>query len=143
MNLNYFWNFGSLAGLCLVLQLITGIFLAMHYVSNADTAFNSVEHIMRDVNKGWLLRYLHANGASFFFFVVYIHIFRGLHYISFIMPRHLLWCSGVIILLIMIRATLPRYRYDQLMQIGWKFILPLSLGFLIFYFGLFLFFYLI
>jgi ubiquinol-cytochrome c reductase cytochrome b subunit len=66
-NLNYFWNFGSLAGFCLLLQIITGIFLAMHYVPSADLAFLSVEHIMRDVNNGWLLRYLHANGASFFF----------------------------------------------------------------------------
>ena len=74
VNLNYFWNFGVLAGLILALQIITGIFLAMHYIPDADLAFSSVEHIMRDVNYGWLLRYLHANGASMFFLVVYIHI---------------------------------------------------------------------
>src|SRR3954452_15350392 len=79
-NLNYFWNFGVLAGMALVIQIVTGIVLAMHYNSNADTAFASVEHIMRDVNGGWFLRYLHANGASFFFAVVYLHIFRGLYY---------------------------------------------------------------
>ncbi len=108
-NLNYLWNFGSLAGICLVLQIITGIFLAMHYVSNSELAFNSVEHIMRDVNKGWLLRYLHANGASFFFLVVYVHVFRGLHYASFLFPRHYLWCSGVIILLLMILTAFLGY----------------------------------
>lgn len=74
----------------MALQIVTGIFLAMHYVPHADLAFLSVEHIMRDVNYGWLLRYLHANGASFFFLAVYIHIFRNLHYVSFLMPRYLL-----------------------------------------------------
>lgn len=76
-NLNYFWNFGVLAGVALVIQIITGIILAMHYYASVDGAFNSVEHIMRDVNGGWFLRYAHMNGASFFFIVVYIHIFRG------------------------------------------------------------------
>ncbi len=80
INLTYWWNFGVLALVCLVIQLITGIFLAMHYIPNADLAFNSVEHIMRDINNGWFLRYLHANGASMFFLVVYIHLFRGLYY---------------------------------------------------------------
>lgn len=109
INLNYFWNFGSLAGLCLVIQIVTGIFLAMHYVPNADLAFLSVEHIMRDVNNGWLLRYVHANGASFFFLVVYIHMFRGLFYGSYLYPRHFLWCSGVIILLLMILTAFLGY----------------------------------
>jgi quinol-cytochrome oxidoreductase complex cytochrome b subunit len=86
-NLSYFWNFGSLALLCLVFQLLTGIFLAMHYTPHVDLAFSSVEHIMRDVNYGWFLRYLHANGASMFFIVVYIHVFRGLYYNSFTYPR--------------------------------------------------------
>ena len=79
-NLNYWWNFGVLAGLALTIQIVTGIVLAMHYTPSGDMAFNSVEHIMRDVNQGWLLRYLHANGASFFFIVTYVHIFRGLYY---------------------------------------------------------------
>ena len=87
LNLNYFWSFGSTAGLCLVIQILTGIFLAMHYSSHIDLAFNSVEHIMSDVNYGWLIRYLHANGASMFFIVVYCHIFRGLYYGSYIFPR--------------------------------------------------------
>jgi ubiquinol-cytochrome c reductase cytochrome b subunit len=76
-----------LAGICLVIQIITGIFLAMHYIPHADYAFTSVEHIMRDVSFGWFVRYLHANGASFFFIIVYIHMFRGLYYASFISPR--------------------------------------------------------
>lgn len=79
INMSYFWNFGSLSGIILVVQILTGVFLAMHYAANVELAFSSVEHIMRDVNNGWLLRYLHANGASFFFIVVYIHIFRGLY----------------------------------------------------------------
>ena len=89
-NLSYFWGFGSLAGLCLGIQLITGIFLAMHYIPHVDLAFDSVEHIMRDVNYGWLLRYLHSNGASMFFLVVYLHIGRGLYYGSYLYPRRML-----------------------------------------------------
>jgi len=88
INLNYFWSFGSTAGLCLVIQILTGIFLAMHYVPHVDFAFVSVEHIMRDVNGGWLIRYLHANGASMFFIVVYCHISRGLYYGSYMYPRN-------------------------------------------------------
>ena len=107
--LSYFWNFGSLALFCLILQIITGIFLAMHYVASPDLAFNSVEHIMRDVNYGWLIRYLHANGASMFFLVVYVHIFRGLYYGSYMYPREILWCTGVIILLIMILTAFMGY----------------------------------
>jgi len=108
-NLNYFWSFGSVAGICLVIQLITGIFLAMHYTTHVDFAFNSVEHIMRDVNNGWLIRYIHANGASFFFIVVYCHIFRGLYFGSYIAPRSLLWCSGVVIFLAMMATAFMGY----------------------------------
>jgi ubiquinol-cytochrome c reductase cytochrome b subunit len=109
VNLNYFWSFGSTAGLCLVIQILTGIFLAMHYTPHMDYAFNSVEHIMRDVNNGWLLRYLHANGASMFFIVVYSHIFRGLYYGSYIYPRGKLWASGVIIFLLMMATGFMGY----------------------------------
>ena len=101
-NLSYLWNFGSLLGLCLVLQILTGIFLAMHYQPHVDFAFNSVEHIMRDVNNGWAVRYTHANVASFFFIFVYAHIGRGLYYGSYKSPRVLLWSIGVIILIVMI-----------------------------------------
>ena len=93
VNLNYMWSFGSTAGLCLVIQIVTGIFLAMHYTPHVDYAFSSVEHIMRDVNNGWLIRYLHANGASMFFIVTYSHIFRGLYYGSYMNPRGPLWCK--------------------------------------------------
>jgi ubiquinol-cytochrome c reductase cytochrome b subunit len=109
INLNYMWSFGSTAGLCLVIQIITGIFLAMHYTTHVDMAFNSVEHIMRDVNNGWLIRYLHANGASMFFIVIYCHIFRGLYYGSYISPRGKLWASGVIIFLLMMATAFMGY----------------------------------
>jgi len=99
-SLTYFWNFGSLAGVCLGIQLLTGIFLAMHYTPHIDYAFLSVEHIMRDVNYGWLLRYMHANGASMFLLVLYIHMFRGLYYGSYKAPRTFVWLSGVIIFLL-------------------------------------------
>ncbi|GAK34098.1 cytochrome b [Iodidimonas nitroreducens] len=108
-NLNYFWNFGSLAGLCLVIQIATGIVLAMHYTPTVAGAFNSVEHIMRDVNYGWLLRYIHANGASMFFIVVFIHIFRGLYYGSYKAPREVLWMLGVVILLLMMATAFMGY----------------------------------
>ena len=85
-NLNYWWSLGSIAGVALVLQIVTGIVLAMHYVPHADMAFDSVEHIMRDVNYGWMLRYMHANGASLFFVAVYIHMFRGLYFGSYKAP---------------------------------------------------------
>jgi quinol-cytochrome oxidoreductase complex cytochrome b subunit len=101
ITLTYAWSFGSLAGICLVIQMISGIFLAMHYTPNIELAFNSVEYIMRDVPNGWLIRYIHANGASMFFIVVYAHIGRGLYYGSYMEPRELLWCSGVILLLLM------------------------------------------
>ncbi|KAK1928404.1 cytochrome b (mitochondrion) [Phytophthora citrophthora] len=109
INLNYFFGFGSLAGIMLVVQILTGIFLAMHYTPHIDLAFNSVEHIMRDVNNGWLIRYTHANGASFFFIVVYVHIFRGLYYGSYITPREALWCSGVIIFILMMATAFMGY----------------------------------
>jgi ubiquinol-cytochrome c reductase cytochrome b subunit len=108
-NINYFWSFGSIAGICLMLQILTGIFLAMHYTPHIDLAFLSVEHIMRDVEGGWFLRYMHANGASMFFIVVYIHMFRGLYYGSYTSPRELLWCIGVIILLLMIITAFIGY----------------------------------
>jgi ubiquinol-cytochrome c reductase cytochrome b subunit len=109
INLNYFYGFGSLAGVMLVIQILTGIFLAMHYTPHIDLAFNSVEHIMRDVNNGWLIRYTHANGASFFFIVVYVHIFRGLYYGSYITPREYLWCSGVVIFILMMATAFMGY----------------------------------
>ncbi|HET8750437.1 MAG TPA: cytochrome b N-terminal domain-containing protein, partial [Sphingomicrobium sp.] len=96
-NLNYWWNFGSIVGFMLVVMIATGIFLAMQYTPHVDHAFNSVERIMRDVNYGWMLRYLHMNGASMFFIAVYIHIFRGLYYGSYKAPRELLWMIGVLI----------------------------------------------
>ena len=108
-NLNYLWNTGSLAGLALVLQIVTGIVLAMHYVPHADLAFDSVEHIMRDVNYGWLLRYAHANGAALFFFVIYVHIFRGMYYGSYKYPRELLWWLGLIIFVLMMATAFMGY----------------------------------
>ena len=108
-NLTYFWTFGVLAGLALVIQIVTGIVLAMHYYASADGAFNSVEHIMRDVNAGWLLRYAHSNGASFFFVVIYIHIFRGLFYGSYKAPRELVWMLGLVIYLLMMATAFMGY----------------------------------
>lgn len=108
-NLSYWWGFGSLAGICLIIQILTGVFLAMHYTPHVDLAFLSVEHIMRDVKGGWLLRYMHANGASMFFIVVYLHIFRGLYYGSYASPRELVWCLGVAILLLMIITAFIGY----------------------------------
>jgi quinol-cytochrome oxidoreductase complex cytochrome b subunit len=109
ITLTYAWSFGSLAGICLVIQMISGIFLAMHYTPHIDLAFSSVEYIMRDVNNGWLVRYIHANGASMFFIVVYAHIGRGLYYGSYMAPREFLWCSGVIILLLMMGTAFTGY----------------------------------
>ena len=108
-NLNYWWNFGSLAGFMLLVMIVTGIFLAMQYTPSASLAFDSVERIMRDVNYGWLIRYAHANGASMFFAIVYIHIFRGLYYGSYKAPRELLWILGVIILVLMIATAFMGY----------------------------------
>lgn len=108
-NLNYFWSFGSIAGIFLVIQIITGIFLAMHYTPHVTLAFNSVEHIMRDVPFGWLIRYMHSNGASFFFIAVYIHIFRGIYYGSYMAPRGALWISGIILFLLMMATAFLGY----------------------------------
>jgi ubiquinol-cytochrome c reductase cytochrome b subunit len=108
-NISYMWNFGSLLGLCLVIQILTGIFLAMHYSPNVDLAFASVEHIMRDVNYGWAVRYTHANTASFFFICVYLHIGRGLYYGSYKSPRTLPWSIGVIILVLMMATAFLGY----------------------------------
>jgi ubiquinol-cytochrome c reductase cytochrome b/c1 subunit len=108
-NLNYWWNFGSLAGFMLVVMIVTGLFLAMQYTPHVDLAFTSVERIMRDVNHGWLIRYLHMNGASMFFVVVYVHIFRGLYYGSYKPPRELLWWIGLVILLLMMATAFMGY----------------------------------
>ena len=108
-NFNYFWNFGALAMINLVIMIATGIFLAMNYTPHVSMAFDSVERIMRDVNYGWLLRYVHANGASMFFIVTYIHIFRGLYYGSYKAPRELLWMIGVVILLVMMATAFMGY----------------------------------
>ena len=107
-NISYLWNFGSLLGTCLVLQILTGVFLAMHYTPHVDFAFNSVEHIMRDVNAGYILRYTHANVASFFFIFVYAHIARGLYYSSYRTPRALVWSIGVVILILMMAYHGPK-----------------------------------
>ena len=108
-NLNYFWNFGFLAGLCLMIQIVTGVVLAMHYAPNTLVAFDSTEHIMRDVNWGWLMRYAHANGASAFFVVVYMHIFRGFYYGSYKAPREMIWLLGVVIFLLMMATAFMGY----------------------------------
>jgi len=108
-NLSYLWNFGSLLGTCLALQIITGVTLAMHYIGSVDLAFSSVEHIMRNVNSGWLIRYLHSNGAGFFFIFVYIHIAKALYYGSYRAPRVLLWSIGVVIFLVMIITAFLGY----------------------------------
>jgi ubiquinol-cytochrome c reductase cytochrome b subunit len=108
-NFNYFWNFGAIATVMLVLMIATGVILATNYTPNAGLAFGSVERIMRDVPSGWLMRYLHMNGASFFFIAVYIHIFRGLYYGSYKAPRELLWMLGVIILLLMMATAFMGY----------------------------------
>jgi ubiquinol-cytochrome c reductase cytochrome b subunit len=101
-NLNVSWNFGSLAGICLIVQIATGVFLAMHYTPSAELAFASVQRIMRDVPGGWILRYTHANGASLFFIVIYLHVFRALYYSSYSSPRETVWLTGLAILLLMI-----------------------------------------
>ncbi len=108
-NLNYFWTFGGILSFCLVAQLMTGIVLAMHYTPHTEMAFSSVEHIMRNVNYGWLLRYMHANGASMFFIAVYIHMFRGLYYGSYKAPREVLWIIGVLIYLAMMATAFMGY----------------------------------
>ena len=108
-NISYLWNFGSLLALCLGIQIITGLFLAMHYNPSVLEAFNSIEHIMRDVNNGWLIRYLHSNTASAFFFLVYLHIGRGLYYGSYRAPRTLVWTLGTVIFILMIVTAFLGY----------------------------------
>ncbi|MDP6346621.1 MAG: cytochrome b N-terminal domain-containing protein, partial [Alphaproteobacteria bacterium] len=108
-NMSYWWNFGSLAGIALVIQIVSGVVLAMHYVPHSDLAFGSVEHIMRNVNYGWLIRYIHANASALFFFCMYVHIFRGLYYGSYKYPRELLWGLGVILLLLMMTTAFMGY----------------------------------
>jgi ubiquinol-cytochrome c reductase cytochrome b subunit len=108
-NISYLWNFGSLLLLCLVIQIITGVTLAMHYSPNVLEAFNSIEHIMRDVNNGWLVRYLHSNTASAFFFLVYLHIGRGIYYGSYRAPRTLVWAIGTVILILMMGTAFLGY----------------------------------
>ena len=108
-NINYLYNTGSLLGFCLVWQLITGIILAMFYTSDIRIAFDCIEYILREVNNGWLIKYSHANGASFFFAIVYIHIFRGIYYGSYNAPRVILWSVGVIIFLLMMATAFLGY----------------------------------
>jgi ubiquinol-cytochrome c reductase cytochrome b/c1 subunit len=108
-NFNYLWNFGALATVALAIMIVTGVFLAMTYQPNTTMAFDSVQHIMRDVNYGWMIRYIHLNGASMFFIVVYIHIFRGLYYGSYKAPRELLWMLGVVLLLLMMATAFTGY----------------------------------
>ena len=108
-NLNYWYTFGGILTVCLIIQIITGVILAMHYTPHTDYAFESVEHIMRDVNYGWLMRYIHSNGASMFFLAVYIHMFRGLYYGSYKEPREVLWMLGVVIFLLMMATAFMGY----------------------------------
>jgi quinol-cytochrome oxidoreductase complex cytochrome b subunit len=108
-NFNYWWNFGSIALIILLIQIITGVFLAMHYKSDVYLAFSSIEYILRDVQYGWLIRYIHSNGASFFFLIVYLHILRSLLFSSFAYPRQLLWASGIIIFILMIATAFFGY----------------------------------
>ena len=108
-NLNYWWTFGGILTFCLITQIVTGLILAMHYVAHADLAFGSVEHIMRNVNYGWLIRYVHANGASMFFLAVYIHIFRSLYYGSYKSPREIIWILGMIIYILMMATAFMGY----------------------------------
>ena len=108
-NLNYWWTFGGILTFFLIVQIVTGIILAMHYVAHVDLAFNSIEHIMRNVNYGWLIRYVHANGSSMFFLAVYIHIFRGLYYGSHKPPREMIWITGLIIYLLMMATAFMGY----------------------------------
>ena len=108
-NLNYFWTFGGILTFVLLVQIITGLVLAMHYIADTNYAFESVEHIMRDVNYGWLIRYIHANGSSMFFLAVYIHMGRSLYYGSYKEPRELIWLLGLIIFFLMIMAAFMGY----------------------------------
>lgn len=109
MNINYLWNFGFMSAIFLVIQIVSGLFLTFFFTPHVDLAFFSVEHIMRDVNYGWLIRYVHANGASFFFFLVYIHILKGIYYGSYYFPRTLVWFTGVIIYILMMGTAFLGY----------------------------------
>lgn len=113
VNLSYFWNFGSQLGVNQIVMIISGITQAMHYTPHTALAFNSVEHIMRDVNNGWIQRYIHANGASFFFIFVYQHIARGLYYGSYRSPRGQLWVLGAIIYILMMATGFIGYKYSR------------------------------
>ena len=108
-NLNYWWTFGAILTFFLVTQIVTGIVLGMHYVAHADMAFDSIEHVMRDVNYGWLIRYIHANGSSMFFLAVYIHIFRALFYGSYKSPREVIWITGMLIYILMMATAFMGY----------------------------------
>jgi ubiquinol-cytochrome c reductase cytochrome b subunit len=108
-NLNYWWTFGGILAMCLGIQIATGVVLAMHYVADGNLAFNSVEQIMRDVNHGWMIRYIHATGASMFFLAVYIHMLRGLYYGSYKAPREILWILGCVIYLLMMATAFMGY----------------------------------
>ena len=135
-TISYLWNFGSLLGLSLVAQIITGILLAMHYTGTAELGFNSVEHIMRDVNDGWLLRMSHANMASFFFIAVYLHISRGLYYGSYRSPRIGVWVIGTLIFFLMMATAFLGYvlPYGQ-MSLWGKFISYIPLIYIFFLFN--------
>jgi len=109
LNLSFAWNFGSLLAVCLIIQIVSGVTLAMHYNPSVQEAFNSVEHIMRDVNNGWLIRYFHSNTASAFFFIVYLHIGRGLYYGSYQAPRSLTWYIGTVIFILMMATAFLGY----------------------------------
>jgi quinol-cytochrome oxidoreductase complex cytochrome b subunit len=117
-NLNYFYNFGSLLGLNMLIVIITGITLAFHYTNSTDLAFASVEHITRDVNMGWLIRFLHQNTVAFFFICVYIHIGRGLFYGSYKAPRTILWLVGVVIFIVMMAESWPSWYENSLASIA-------------------------
>ena len=136
-NISYLWNFGSLLGLCLGIQIVTGVTLAMHYTPSVFEAFNSVEHIMRDVNNGWLVRYLHSNTASAFFFLVYLHIGRGIYYGSYRSPRTLTWGIGTVILIVMMATAFLGYvlPYGQ-MSLWGLFFKPQMFSFYLIYFFL-------
>lgn len=108
-NLSYHWSFGALSGICLIIQILSGLFLSMHYVPDINLAFASVEHIMRDVNNGWLVRYIHSNGASMFFFVIFFHIFRNIYFGSYLYPRIQLWISGIIIFFLLMAIAFMGY----------------------------------
>lgn len=118
-NFNYFWNFGALAFFMLITMIVSGIFLAMHFTPHIDHAFPSIERIMRDVNWGWMIRYIHMNGASMFFIAVYIHIYRGMYYGSYKNPRELLWILGVVIFLLMMATAFMGYSMTMSQMGGW------------------------